>query len=241
MIAFNRRGAGMGFGLAALALIACSLLLAACGDSEPEQRKAFMAFLQTRIVDRPGVHVPVATDEDIKSIGPYAAHYKVITDFVGDIGLMAMNKTMNDALPALRSFQDLIDKRAAVRLGGERLRETIKVADAKLTETEKAHAALKQPDDLKAVYDAAFDKVVTKPMQGFHETTPIALDIIDAALKLADYMVAHRDTVKIVGTSPQATDRKTQEEVNALANALNANAPRMNEAQRRLRILLQGS
>jgi hypothetical protein len=154
---------------------------------------------------------------------------------------MAMNKTMNDALPALRSFQDLIDRRAEVKLGGERLRETIRVSGIKLAETEKARAALKQPDNLKAVYDAAFEKVVTKPMQGFRETTPIALDIIDAALKLADYMVVHRDTVKIVGTSPQATDRKTQAEVNALAAALNANAPRMNDAQRRLRILLQGN
>lgn len=237
MIAFNRRAAGF----AALALVACSLLLTACGDSEPEQRKAFMAFLQTRIVDRPGVHVPVANDDDIKAFGPYAAHYKLITDFVGNSQLMAMNKTMNDALPQLRSFQDLIDKRAEVRLGGERLRDAIKAADVKLAETEKARAALKQPDDLKKVYDAAFDKVITRPMQGFRETTPIALDIIDAALKLADYMVAHRDKVKIVGTSPQATDRKTQDEVNALANALNANAPRMNEAQRRLRIILQGS
>jgi len=236
-IALNRFSAG----LAALALVACSITLAACGDSEPEQRKAFMAFLQTRIVDRPGVHVPIANDEDIKAFGPYIAHYKVITDFVGDSKLTAMNKTMNDALPALRSFQDLIDKRAEVKVGGERLREAIKAADTRLAETEKARAALKQPDDLKKVYDAAFDKVITKPMQGFRETTPIALDIIDAAVKLADYMVAHRDTVKIVGTSPQATDRKTQEEVNALANALNANAPRMNEAQRRLRILLQGS
>jgi len=236
MVVFNRRGAG----LAALALLACSLLLAACGDNEPEQRKAFMTFLQTRILDRPGVHVPVANDEDIKSFGPYAAHYKVITDFVGDIGMMAMNKTMNDALPQLRSFKDLIDKRAEVKLGGERLRETMKVADAKLAETGKAHAALKQPDDLKKVFDAAFDKVINKPMESFHETTPIALDIVDAALKLADYMVAHADTVKIVGTSPQASDRKTQAEVNALAVALNANAPRMNEAQRRLRIVLDG-
>ena len=69
---------------------------------------------------------------------------------------------------------------------------------------------------------------------------PIALDIIAAAVKLADYMVAHSDTVKIVGTSPQASDRKTQDEVNALAVALNANAPRMHEAQRRLRIVLEG-
>ena len=236
MNAFNRRGVA----LAALALLAGSLVLAACGDNEPEQRKAFMTFLQTRIIDRPGVHVPVANDEDIKSFGPSAAHYKVITDFVGDISLMAMNKTMNDALPQLRSFKDLIDKRAEVRLGGERLRETIKAADAKLAETEKAHAALKPPDDLKKVYDTAFDRVITKPMESFHETTPIALDIIAAAVKLADYMVAHSDTVKIVGTSPQASDRKTQDEVNALAVALNANAPRMNEAQRRLRIVLEG-
>ncbi len=240
MIAFNRRGAGIGFGLAALALLACSLTLAACGDSEPEQRKAFMAFLQTRIVERAGVHVPVANDADIKSFGPYAAHYKVITDFVGNDELIAMNKTMNDALPVLRSFKDLVDRRAEVRLGGERLRESIKAADAKLAETEKARAALKQPDDLKSVYNAAFDKVVTRPMQAFHETTPIALDIIDAALRLVDYVVAHGDTVKIVGTSPQAADRKTQGEVNALATALNAHTPRMNEAQRRLRIVLEG-
>lgn len=108
--------------------------------------------------------------------------------------------------------------------------------DARLAETKNAHSSPRQPDDVKAVYDAVFDKVVTKPMQGFHDTTSIALDIIDAALKLADYMVAHGDKVKIVDTRPQAADRETQDEV----NALNANAPRMNEAQRRLRILLQG-
>lgn len=237
MSAITRRAAAF----AAFALFTGAFVLAACGDNEPEQRKAFMAFLQTRIVDKPGVHVPVPNGEDIKSFGPYGAHYKVITDFVGNAELTAMNKKMNDALPQLHSFKDLVDRRAEVKLGGERLRESMKAGDAKLAETEKAHAALKQPDDLKTVYDAAFDKVVIKPMQGFRETVPIALDIIDAAVKLADYVVAHPDTVKIVGSSPQATNRQTQAEVNALANSLNANGARLNEAQRRLRIVLQGS
>jgi hypothetical protein len=237
MAIINRRAAVF----AALAIFACTITLAACGDNEADQRKAFMAFLQTRIVDRSGVHVPVPNDADIKSFGPYATHYKVITDFVGNADLMAMNKTMNDALPPLHSFKDLVDHRAEVKLGGERLRESMKVGEVKLAETDRAHASLKQPDDLKAVYDAAFDKVVTKPMLAFHEMTPIALDIIDSALKLADYVTAHPDTVRIVGTSPQATNQKTLDEINALAGSLNANGARLNEAQRRLRIVLQGS
>ena len=47
----------------ALAL-ALPLLLAACGDKEPEQRAAFTQFLQTRIIDKPGVRVPQLTAEE---------------------------------------------------------------------------------------------------------------------------------------------------------------------------------
>jgi hypothetical protein len=141
----------------------------------------------------------------------------------------------------MRSAQDLINKRAEVRLAAERMGEGMKEMDLKFAETGKARDALKQPDDLKTVYDAAFDKIIIKPVRGFHETTPLAQQIAVAAANFGDYMVARRDTVKIVGTSPQATDRKTQIEVNALANALNSLGPRMNDAQRRVRILLYGS
>lgn len=97
--------------------------------------------------------------------------------------------------------------------------------DLKLAETKKARDALKQPDDLKAVFDATFDKVITKPMRGFHETAPIPQEIAAAAANYVDYRYAHRYTVKIVGTSPQVTAAKTQAEVNALVTALNANGP----------------
>jgi hypothetical protein len=227
------------FALAGVLLLALSA--AACGDNEPEQRKAFIAFLQTRIVDKPGVHVAKPTEEEIKAFGPYAAHYAVMLDFLTDSDLSAMNKKLNDALPTLRSAQDLVDHRVEVRAAGEKLGGVLNAMDAKFAETKKAREALKQPDDLKAVYDAAFDKVINKPVQGFHEVTPIAQEITAAAARLGDYIYAHRDTVKIVGTSPQATDRKTQNEVNALATALSSNGARYNEAQKRLRIILLGS
>jgi Protein of unknown function (DUF3053) len=160
--------------------------------------------------------------------------------FIDDIDLVAKSKKIDDKLPKMRSAQDLIDKRAEVRLAAEHIGESMKEMDLKFAATIKARDALKQPDDLKTVYDTAFDKIVTKPVQGFREATPLAQQIAVAAANFGDYMAAHRDTVKIVGTSPQATDRKTQIEVNALATALNSLAPRMNDAQRRMRVLLYG-
>lgn len=60
--------------------------------AKPTQRKAFIGFLQTQIVDRPGVHVPVLNAADNKAFGNYTAHYAVITDFVGDADMTAMLK-----------------------------------------------------------------------------------------------------------------------------------------------------
>ena len=63
---------------------ACLLLLAvfvAGCDNEPAQRKAFIEFLQARIIDKPGLHVPHLTPDEAKSFGPYADQYAIITDF----------------------------------------------------------------------------------------------------------------------------------------------------------------
>jgi hypothetical protein len=64
----------------AAAVLLIAFGLAAC-DSEPTHRKAFIEFLQTRIVDKPGVHVPKPNAEQSAAFGPYAKHYEVITEF----------------------------------------------------------------------------------------------------------------------------------------------------------------
>src|ERR1700732_1879559 len=70
---------------AVVALVAYALALAGCGDQEAAQRKAFIEFLQTRIIDKPGVHVPTLTADLQDKIGVYAKHYAVITTFNSDM------------------------------------------------------------------------------------------------------------------------------------------------------------
>ena len=73
--------------LASIAFAA--LFLAGCGGNDGQQRAAFVSFLQTRVLDKPGVHVPRLTDEERARFGPYADQFAVITDF---------NKTMDQSI-----------------------------------------------------------------------------------------------------------------------------------------------
>jgi len=47
--------------------------LAGWGNSEADQRKAFIAFLQD-VNNRPGIHYLVPTPNDEKAFGPYLQH-----------------------------------------------------------------------------------------------------------------------------------------------------------------------
>ena len=52
-----------------------------CGDNEAMQRKAFIEFLQSRIVAKPEIHLPKLTADETAAFGDYAKHYAVIADF----------------------------------------------------------------------------------------------------------------------------------------------------------------
>ena len=65
------------------AVIVFAATLVAWGNSEADQRKAFIGFLQD-INNRPGIHFLVPTANDEKAFGPYLAHYAIILDFNRD-------------------------------------------------------------------------------------------------------------------------------------------------------------
>jgi hypothetical protein len=225
-----------------LAFVAIATTATACfGDNEPEQRKAFMSFLQTRVIDRPGVRIPNPSADEIKSIGPYAAHFKVITDFTGDPALTAMAQKLQSGLPNLSNIQSVIDNREGLRKTSAEMGGLIRAMNEKHAATQKERDALKQPDDLKPVYDKAFDKTVTAPVNGFREAVPIAEAIIEAAANLADYVVNHKDTVRITGGQLQPTSPRAQSELTPLVNAIAAQGAKFNEAQRKLRAAITGN
>jgi hypothetical protein len=217
-----------------------ALLLAGC-DDEPAQRKAFISFLQTRILDRPGVHIPRPTEAETKSWGPYAKHYAVITDFDTGTG-QRVSRPMQEAMArgTPHSLQELVDRRAdleAVQQGMQQLRPEL---DRQLAAAEAARAALQFPADLKPVYDAAYERDVIVPARTVADILPSLSDALAAALSLADFLAQNRAKIRINGPLIETADPALQREVQARIAAMNGKAQQVQAAQQRLQALISG-
>ncbi|MGE6386304.1 DUF3053 domain-containing protein [Pseudomonas sp. NPDC078416] len=223
-----------------LLALALPLLLTACGSSEPDQRAAFKQFLQTRIIDKPGVHVPKLTPEESKSFGDYTQHYAVITDF--NSGMDASVKPLNGFVQkgAFHSLSDVIERRDDLKTVQTGVNDLIAQLKQELAKADAAHAQLKQPDDLKTVYDSAYDRTVTVPANTFLTVMPQVNGTFESGLKVADYVDAHKAQIQINGSVIQVTDPKVQAELNTLLQELNAKAKAVQEAQTRMQAVMLG-
>lgn len=223
-----------------LLALALPLLLTACGSSEPDQRAAFKQFLQTRIIDKPGVHVPKLTPDESKSFGDYTRDYAVITDF--NSGMDASTKPLNGFVQkgAFRSLGDVIERRDDLKTVQTGVNDLIAQLKQELAKADAAHAQLKQPDDLKTVYDSAYDRTVTVPANALLTVMPQVNGTFESGLKVADYVDAHKAQIQINGSAVQVTDAKVQAELNTLLQDLNAKARVVQEAQTRMQAVLLG-
>ncbi|MDX3988132.1 DUF3053 domain-containing protein [Achromobacter sp. LC458] len=223
-----------------LLVAALPLVLAACGDKEPEQRAAFIQYLQTRIVDKPGVRVPKLTDEEQKSFGDYAAHYAVITDF--NAGMDASVKPLSGIIQkgALRSLNDIVTRREDMKAAQQSLSDMGVALKDQQTKADAAHAQLKQPADLKTVYDKAYEKTVSLPADTFRDVLPQLNATFDSGLKIADYVEAHKAQIEISGPIVKVNDPAVQTELNQLLQNLNEQAKNLQQAHTRMQALMLG-
>ncbi|WP_454668527.1 DUF3053 domain-containing protein [Achromobacter kerstersii] len=219
---------------------ALPLLLAGCGDKEPEQRAAFTQFLQTRIVDKPGVRVPKLTDEEQKSIGDYASHYAVITDFNTSMETSVKPLTGIMQKGAVRSLNDIVTRRDDLKAVQASLNDMGAALKEQQARADAARAQLKQPDDLKAVYDKAYEKTVSLPADTFRDVLPQVNETIDSSLKIADYIDAHKAQIEISGAIVKVQDPAVQAELNQLLQGLNAQAKNLQQAHTRMQALMLG-
>lgn len=223
-------------------LVGFAFALAGCGDKEPEERKAFAAFLQTRIVDKPGVRVPKPTAEERAAWGRYAAHYDVILNFH-----QAMDEKVAKPMAGemqrgrLQSLQDLADRAADTKAVYTNLQRFEPLLQEELTRAEQARQALNQPADLKPVYDAAFERIVRAPAAALKESLPPALATLRAALELADFLNANRSKIKLQGVLVETADPTLQREIQTRLSAVQDLQRKAQEAQRRLQTAIRGS
>ncbi|QNK70912.1 DUF3053 domain-containing protein [Variovorax sp. PAMC26660] len=223
-------------------LVAFSFALVACGNKEAEQRTAFIAFLQTRVLDKPGLHVPTPTPEEKTSFGDYAQHYAVITDFNEGMN-QSVSKPMGEVMAkgALRSIADLASRRDDLKAAKEGLGGLRTALDQQVAKADAAHAQLKQPDDLKQVYDKAYERTVTMPATTFKDVFPALDTVFDSALTIGDFLQQNKSKIQVSGNSVTVTDPAVQAELNKMLQQLNGQSAAINAAQRKMQAMVRGS
>jgi hypothetical protein len=228
---------------AAMLMLVLALPLSACGPSEPQQRQTFIDFLKARIVNIPGIRLPVPTDEERKSWGPYAAHYNVIVD-----GYHAIDRSTRAALEEINSLNagvrligSLIGKRdevVRVRNGAEGLPSTLK---RQLEIAGAARAALPpQPDDLKPVYDAAYERTVSGFAAIWMSTAPALQRTLTSYLDMLDFLEQHKNGVTVNGAMITPNDPKLVPQLTSLMKAIEQTLAASNAEITRSHTLIHG-
>jgi len=218
-------------------LLAAGLLLAGCVNKEPDQRAAFIAWLQASVADAPGAAVPALDDPQRDAFGDYVEHYQVLADFdavaatvVERLGRALEHQELH-TLAQLQARQDaLLADRQALSEARASLRRALERAG-----TERA--GLEQPADLQAVYAQAYGRAVTGSAARLEPLLAVAAAALDDAVRAAEYVARHRGQIVIDAESASARDPSVQQELNRLLDALNGHADAVGQAQRSLRAL----
>ncbi|MGL9723127.1 DUF3053 domain-containing protein [Sodalis sp. (in: enterobacteria)] len=169
--------------LAMLVLLLGVFQLTGCGDKEPEQRQAFIQFLQNTVLPG-GERIPTLSAAQKEQFGPYANDYQILQTF-SDKSLSSVNGSLVpvlDEISQIRVPQDYVSHRQTLAQAGGALNMLAPDLARAKKQADDGRAALKQPEDLQKVYKQAYDKLVTGPIQ---KVTPV----ICAASSLAEQLV----------------------------------------------------
>jgi chromosome condensin MukBEF ATPase and DNA-binding subunit MukB len=170
--------------------------LTACGDKEPEQRKAFIDYIQNTVM-RSGAKIPTLSEDQKQKFGNYAGDYAILVGFSQQLSksLDASLTPALDQINQIRTAQDYMSKRdtlqqsvGALNLLGQQIQSAKSQADT-------ARTALKQPDDLKAVYNQAYDKIVTGPANALMPVIPTTASFVQDLVQVGDFLRAQGNQV----------------------------------------------
>ena len=223
------------------AIVSIALLLAGCFGQEEAQRKAFIEFLQTRIIDKPGLHIPIMSDQDITNLGPYADHYRVMNGFHHRLNA-ALSSDLARAMQigSPRSLEDLVRHRALLPVVTQAMTKMKTEIDKALAEADAAHAKLQQPPDLKVVYDKAYDRMVMRPANVFRELIPTMVSGLPVIETIAAFLDEHRDAIEYRGGMPYTRDARLRPQLEMLMQEGAKVAEASAEGKRKLQAVAEG-
>jgi hypothetical protein len=218
-----------------------ALALAACGDDDASQRKAFITFLQTRILDKPGLRVPQLTEQERESFGPYASHYSIITDFHAGMDASVQPK-MAEAISkgGFTSAADLVTRRVDLEAARDIMASMAGALTDSKARADAARQGLNQPDDLKPVYEAAYQRTVAAPASTFGGIAPVMIRVFTQALDVGSYMKEHKAVIQTSGAGVQVSDPAVLNELNRRLQDLQSSQREVLKAQQDVQRMIGG-
>ena len=202
---------------APIAALLMVISLSGCFDKEGDQRKAFIDFLDNTVM-RSNERIPTLTADQKKQFGPFVNDYAVLYGYSQQVN-QAIDSGLRpvvDSVNAIRVPQDYMTQRVALRdLNGSLGVLAQQLQNAKL-QADAAHGALKQSEDLKPVFDKAFNKVVTLPAEALQPMIPVAQTFTQQLVQVGDYIAQQGTQVSFVANGIQFPTSQQASEYNKL-------------------------
>ncbi|TDS95661.1 DUF3053 family protein [Rahnella sp. BIGb0236] len=196
--------------------------ISACGDKEPAQRKAFIDFLQSRILNKPVLAVPQLTEAQKKELGDYSKDYAIITGFHRQMNI-ALDSSLVPVFAGMNgvnSVNNLLEQRDDLKkMADSSVKWKEKIVQLR-TQADSQRAALKQPEDLKKVYDQAYEKTIVKPSEITGQVFDLLPQVLNLIVAKADFIKSQGKNVTITGNRLQFANQKQLDKYNAIQQQL---------------------
>ncbi|OON40161.1 hypothetical protein BTJ39_09705 [Izhakiella australiensis] len=218
-----------------LLVLVSTAILSGCGDKAADQRKAFIDFLQNTVM-RSGERIPALSEDQKQKFGPYVNDYAILYGFAQQVSRAKQDgiQPVVSELTAIRMPQDYITHRDSLRQASGSLGVLTQQLQAAKSQADNSKAGLKQPEDLKPVYDKAYAQVVTQPASQLLPVLPALQTLSQSAVQAGDFLQQQGGNVTINGVSVQFTSQQQADTYNSLMNALAQNSQALNQAQKLL-------
>lgn len=219
------------------------MALSACFDSEPKERQAFIDFLNSHYLKQQGGGVAVLNEKFTKEIGRYVEHHNVFTYYHDETDkLMASSKQGVENLLKSLNYDNIEETIASLEKNKEEVAKMLAENEAAYTKTLAMKNDLKMPDELKAVYEQAFEKSVVILHDGVKTLFGQPLDdVFNAKIKLLKFLQNHQDKIKITGRNRvELDDQALYAELKPLLADVNDKVKAWEAARREVRNSVRG-
>ena len=157
----------------------------------------------------------------------------------------SMGKAFTLASPAMQTMASLSTPQALVQGQtqiGEARAALAKVKDQlgeQLSKTQADRAKLEQPDDVKPVFQAAYDKTVVKPSELMLKVLEQTDGILAEAQNFAVFLKANEASVNFAGSQVEVNSPALLEELNGHLGALNEKREKLMGLQNELNAMVR--